>query len=352
MYVNDRLKKINRVNIKTGRDKFIRLDQNENLQGIPNKILRKCIRKINSNIIGMYPDESEFLKIYSNFLNIPADNISLTNGSVVAMDYIFKVFGEPDKDLLCVTPTFGMYKLYANMVGLNIVTIEYDEDHKINVDKFISKINKNTSIISIVNPNMPIGDVYKDEDLRRILNKALEFDSIVILDEAYYHFCGMSCMDLLKDYKNLIILRTFSKMLAIAGLRLGVVLSNADVIKYINTYKPHYTVNALTLLFATEIIKNYSYVYKKLCRGFERGRDYLVGKLTEFDYEFIPTNSCHMCVFPKNKTCGEVVQGLRDRGILVFEGKDETQGMIRVTITKLKYMKKFISAMLEVDVGE
>ena len=112
-----------------------------------------------------------------------------------------------------------MYGVYANMIGMNTVYIHYEKDFTFDISKLIDAIDNNTSIVSLVNPSMPIGNVYTDEEIISVIEKAAKYNALVCIDEAYAYFYEKNSLKLINQYENVVILRTFSKMLSIPGLR-------------------------------------------------------------------------------------------------------------------------------------
>ena len=135
-----------------------------------------------------------------------------------------------------------------------------------------------------------------------------------------------------------------------AGLRFGILLSSPEIIKYINNYKPHYTVNSVALLVGTEVIKNYDKVSRLMYSDFAEGREYVFSKLSELGYSYLQTETCHLCILPKNKSADDVYCDLKTNGVLVGKGRANLENYIRITITSKKYMKKFIDNLLKVDI--
>lgn len=349
-YVNPVIKEFVRTSQPEGRGNYIRLDQNENPDGLPKWLFEEVMSKVTPELLAMYPEETVFTKKYAEFLGYEYNNVTLTDGSVVAMGYVIKVFGEPHKKLVCVTPTFGMYKVYADMEQMRTVFVPYNKDFSFDIDRLLEQIDEETGIVSLVNPNMPVGNVYSGEEIEAVVKKAGENNAMVIIDEAYYYFYDNSAIDLIKKYDNVIILRTFSKMLSMCGLRLGAVISSKENIQYIRNYRPHYTVNSMALLFGETIIDEHDRLIKELKEKFNGGRDYLLAKLAEKNYSYIPTNGCFVCITPRHKTAEVITEELKRRGILIFCGKGDSAGFLRVTIWDKKYMKQFMDALLEIDV--
>lgn len=349
-YVEPTIKNFLRTYQPEDRFGYIRLDQNENPDGLPKWLFDDVMQKITPEFLAMYPEESRMTQKYAEMLGIGDNEVTLTDGSVVAMGYVIKVFGEPGKKLICVTPTFGMYKVYADMNGMDTVFIHYEDDFSFNIDKILAAMDENTSLVSLVNPNMPIGNVYSEEEILKVVKKAKELEARVIIDEAYFYFYDKTSLDLIRKYDNVIILRTFSKMLSITGLRIGAVISNSENIQYIKNYKPHYTVNSVALLFGEAIIDNHERLISELTDKFNSGRDYLFDALTTNGYSYIPTHGCFICITPKYKTAEYITAKLKEKNMLIFCGKGDSAGFLRVTIWDKKYMEMFIDLLKEIDV--
>ena len=349
-YVDPVIKTFLRTNQPEDRGTYIRLDQNENPDGLPKWIFQKAMKKITPSYLSLYPEEIRFTTKYAQLLGLDYENVTLTDGSVVAMGYVIKVFGEPHKKLLCVTPTFGMYKVYADMQQMETEFIHYEDDYTFDINKFIERIDESISLVSLVNPSMPIGNCYEQEEIGRILKKAEAVGAMVIVDEAYHYFYEKCSIDLIKKYDNLVILRTFSKFLSIPGLRMGAVISNSQNIQYVKNYKPHYTVNCVALAFGETIVDNFDRLYSDLQKIFKDGKQYLLSTLDAADYSYIPTEGCFICIVPKYQPAEYITEELKKRNILIFCGKGDSAGFLRVTIWDKKYMELFMDALLEIDV--
>lgn len=348
-YVDPVIKNFFRTKQPEGRGAYIRLDQNENPDGVPQWLFDETMRKVTPDFLSIYPEDTVLTEKYASFFGLQEDNVTLTDGSVVAMGYVIKVFGEPGKNLICATPTFGMYKVYADMQGMNTVFVHYEDDYTFNIDKLLEEINEDTGLVSLVNPNMPIGNVYSEEEIKKVIIKAKEYNAQVVIDEAYYYFYDKSSISLVKEFDNVIILRTFSKLFSIPALRLGVIISNKDNIQYVNNYKPHYTINSVALAFGESIIDNHDRVVKELMAKFKQGKDYLLKALDDAGYEYLPTEGCFICVYPKHKNAEEITDQLKEKGILIFCGKGDSAGFLRITIWDKKYMESFMDALVEID---
>lgn len=348
-YINDNIKNTYRVPQPEGRGDYIRLDQNENPDGLPEWLFDSVMEKVTPEFLAIYPEESVPTKKYANLVGLEKENVTFTAGSTVGMGYVIKVFGEPGKNILTVTPSFAMYEVYAQMIGMNVINMKYEDDFSFKFENILNNINKDTGIIVLVNPNMPVGNIYSEDEITAIVEKAKENDAIVIIDEAYYYFYDNSSVDFINKYGNVFVLRTFSKMLSMPALRLGVVMSSADNIRCINNYKPHYTVNSIALLFAEAIVDNHNRLLTELLSEYQEGKDYILKALDDNAYEIIPSFGCYVCIKPKHKSSRELTDLLKEKGILILCGKGGLVGWLRLTIAHKKYMEAFMNILLEID---
>ena len=349
VYVDPFVKETFRKNQPEGRKPFIRLDQNENPDGVPKWLFDNVMKDITPETLAMYPEEGTVIEKYAKLVGVGPENVTITDGSVVAMGYLIHVFGKPGKNLVVVNPTFNMYHAYAKLNGMGSVSIDYNDDLTFDIDKLLDAIDDTTGIVVLVNPNMPVGNTYSQEEVEAVIQKAKKHDAFVIIDEAYHYFYEGSSIPLIEKYDNIAVLRTFSKMMAIPALRLGVIIGQNDVIHYVNNWRPHYTVNAVTLRFAEEIIDNHDRLVSELKNKFDEGKEYLLNRLAEREYHVIPSSGCFLCIKLKHITIGQAFEELKKRNILVFCGSGLLDNYIRLTVASKKYMEMFADALFEID---
>lgn len=348
-YVNPIIKDTFRVPQPEGRAAYLRLDQNENSDGLPQWLFDEVMKKVTPEFLAIYPEETVPTTKYAHLLGLEKENVTLTDGSTVGMGYVIKVFGQPGKNILCVTPSFAMYEVYAKMIGMNVNQITYEDDFSFKIEKTLAQINEDTGIVVLVNPNMPVGNAYSKADIAAVVNKARENNALVIIDEAYYYFYDQTSVDLVKEYDNVVVLRTFSKMLSIPALRLGAIISSSENIRCINNYKPHYTVNSIALLFVEAIVDNHTKLLSELQEQYNEGKAYITKALSDNGYETLPSEGCYVCIKPKYKTSRELTDLLKENNILILCGKDGLTGWLRLTIAHKKYMEIFMDTLLKID---
>lgn len=282
-YIDENIKNTYRVKQKESRVGYLRLDMNENPEGLPVGFFNKVINKITPELLAMYPEKENVLSLIAKHENISKECISLTNGSDEAMRFVFETFACKGKKVLTATPTFEMYDVYCNIFGMKHEMVPFDEEFKISVDEILDKIDEDTNIIVLLNPNSPIGTAYSHDQVHAILNKASSMGAIVLIDEAYHYFYDRTLIDFINNYDNVLVIRTFSKLCSMAGARIGFIAGNKELIHYIENAEATYNVNSIGLLFVEEMLKS-PHLIEKLQEIERDGREYLVAKLKESNY--------------------------------------------------------------------
>ncbi len=213
----------------------------------------------NANLLNWYPELfSERLRTkLQDYTGRNHNEILVTNGSDDALELICKVFLDPGDQVIVPFPTYTHFLTYVESRGAVIRKAESEDVFNPGISSIISKINYKTKLIYIVNPNNPTGVLLSLAEIRKVLEMAS--DSIVIVDEAYYEFSGMSAVDLIDEYDNLIVTRTFSKAWAMAGLRVGYAMSNsANILALSRIFNPK-SVNVLAQIAASAALDDIDY---------------------------------------------------------------------------------------------
>ena len=264
------------------------------------------------------------------------------------MRLIFQCFGEQGKELLTVTPTFEMYDVYSKMFGMGHVMAEYNEDYSLSVDKALDLITENTGLVILLNPNSPIGACWNDADARAIIEKAASVGAVTVVDEAYHYFYPNTFMPLINEYDNLLVLRTFSKLFSCAGLRIGYVSGNKQLIHYIENAESTFNVSNVAILFAEELIKRQDMI-EKLQEIEKTGREYLTSKLSELGYKVISKEGNYVLFMP-NKPSTDIVSAAKEHGILIRDySKGILKGWVRVSTGSIECMQRFVEVLIKID---
>lgn len=349
MYVNESIKDLYRVKFHEDRSHVLRLDMNESPEGLPLAFVEEVKRKITPEFLATYPQKDRLLKQVSSHCGLRADQITITNGSDEAMRLAFQCFGERGKKVVTVTPTFEMYGVYAAMFGMEHATIDYHADFTIPVDRLLAAIDETTGIVVILNPNSPIGVAYTEDEARSIIEKADTVGALVIIDEAYHYYYEPTFMPLLTQYRNVIVLRTFSKLCAIAGLRVGYAAGSAQLIEYMEKAESTFNVSNVGLLFAEEILKRPDVMETQRAAEAE-GRRWLTEHLVRAGYQVLSFEGNFILFKPKGNA-RDVVEALKARGVWIRDySSGLLAGYLRVSTGHVEYMRRFWDAFTTVEV--
>jgi histidinol-phosphate aminotransferase len=315
-------------NSQERRDK-IKLDLNENLMGCSLKVV-EALKKITHHDISGYPEYDNFIIKLSSYLDVEGDNLLITNGADDAIRAVMDAYLEKDDEIIIPIPTFYLFELYATFIGAKQNLVYYNDDLSFPVEKILEKINDKTKMIVIVNPNNPTGTIVSDEDIEKILQKAK--NSIVLIDEAYFQFSERSSKNLINTYNNLIITQTFSKGFGLAGLRLGYIISNKDVIHNLNKVVLPYGVNGLSIVAGSAALEDLDFVshYVGLVRD---NKGYLEKELTNLGVKTYPSDA-NFIIANFGEDSNHVYEQLSEKDILVKDVSNQPmlEGCLRIAI--------------------
>ena len=198
-------------------------------------------------------------------------------------------FIEKGEKVAVLNPDFSMYSFYASISGGIPTTIELDEELQIDIDILIEKIKEiKPKIFIFSNPNNPTGGIIKKEDILKLVKSC---NCLVVLDEAYMEFFGASLVSEIDKYYNLIIIKTCSKALGMAAIRLGFLITNLELMEALKSVKPPYNVNSISQCFG-EVVLNHTAEIKSYAESIIEERKYLNEELSKFSqFKLFKANS-------------------------------------------------------------
>jgi histidinol-phosphate aminotransferase len=221
----------------------VKINQNENPYDLPESLKRRVMDQALLRPWSRYPtfDPRELLERLAAFAGWKADGILAGNGSNELIEALLLVTVGPGTRVIIPEPTFTLYALLTKVLGGEAIRIPLDAELEYDA-KEIARVRKEllAAVTIVCSPNNPTGGLLKAEDLRRLCQ---ETDGLVVLDEAYHEFSGQTAVPLLADHPNLIVLRTFSKAMSMAGLRVGYLLASPELVREINKARLPYNIN-------------------------------------------------------------------------------------------------------------
>ena len=347
-YVNENIRDCVRVYPEQGRRPFLRLDMNENPEGLPKAFVDSVLAEITPEYLATYPEPDVFKQKYADYLGVKPENLCLTNGSVMAIRYILETFVKKGETVVTVAPSFEMYWVTCAMLGLKHVGVPYDENLKISGQQIVDAIDEHTDLVALLNPNNPIGSVYTEAEVRAVIERAQQVGAVVVIDEAYFYFNPNSFLPLFREYDNVIVLRTFSKLCSMAGLRMGIVISRPEIIEYVQKSIPGFEVNTVALLFGERML-DHPELFDEMLAIEQEGRSWIQEKLLENGYHCDFGQGNFFFVEPHTDPIA-LEKKMREKGILIKTyGKPLLKKYIRISIGSKHVMEQFLEAFLELD---
>src|ERR1035441_4121112 len=225
--------------------KGLRLDFNENTEGCSPRVLAR-IREISADDLARYPEREPVEAIAAAHLGLAGGQVLLREEVGAGIPLLCEAYLEPQDEVMVVTPTFGMYEIFAEATGANVVRVQCGEDLRFPLEKVLSKISAATKLIAVASPNNPTGGVATREQLLAIAQSAP--GAAMLVDEAYYDFHGKTVLPDVGKQLNLFVARTFSKAYGLAGLRIGILAGPREQMPMVRRVSSPYSVNAVALL--------------------------------------------------------------------------------------------------------
>ena len=242
-----------------GREGKLRLDFNENTLGCSPRVIEFLRRRLSAESFAVYPEYGQAKQALADFFQAPEEQLLLTNGTDEAIQVFVNTYVDAGDEVLLLRPAYAMYRFYAEVAGAAIREIEYrPPGMEFPLDEFLRAISPRTRAVILANPNNPTGTGVSLQGIERILKRARR--AVVLIDEAYYEFCGVTARPLIERAPNLFVSRTFSKVYGMAAMRLGCVFSNSANIAFLHKAQSPYSVNAMAALAVQEAIRDRAYI--------------------------------------------------------------------------------------------
>lgn len=226
-------------------DVNLKIDANENNYGASPTVIN-AIKTATAKDISFYPFYGELTKKIAKRFEVNISRVKITNGADEALQSIIQTYLDNGDSLLTLNISFEMPNIYTLIQGGAIKEVPFETEFEFPINSFLSALNDETvKVVYLASPNNPTGNIIKREDIIKILDGAK--DKVVITDETYANYCGIGNADLTDKYDNLFVVRSFSKDFALAGMRLGCIISNEENIKNVKKVISPFSVNALAV---------------------------------------------------------------------------------------------------------
>ena len=304
----------------------VRLDTNVNVLG-SNPAAMNFLSSWKGDING-YPNtySDDLRDALADLYGLERENFVAGNGSDEVIDVTFKTFTECGDGCAVPVPSYVLYDFFVKMNGGRTIEVDLTEEFQLDVDAFLKTRAK---VAIMPSPNNPTGNSFREKDLEEILSG---FDGMVVVDEAYGEYSESSMVRRVEEFENLIVVRTFSKAYAMAGLRVGYAVSNLNVAGMMNCVKIPYSLNMLSEKAAIAAVKDQEFIRRSVDLVKEQ-RPKLDAGLRALGFETRPSDSNFILArSPVDHTA--LVSGLKKKGVMIrdFGSKRRTENCVRITV--------------------
>lgn len=329
----------------SGRAGKLRLDFNENTVGCSPRVIELLTQKLNAEALTIYPEYEATRTALADYFQVPESQFLLSNGTDEAIQVLVNTYVDDGDEVIILHPSYAMYRFYSEVAGARIIALDYrPADLSFPIDELLAAITPRTRAILISNPNNPTGTAIGVGPIVQILEHAPY--AAVLLDEAYYEFCGVTGLRLIEQYPNLFVSRTFSKAFGMAALRVGCLFSQPDNIRYAHKAQSPYSVNLFAAIAVRAAVEDTRYLNHYVEQSLAARGNLYAGFAARGIHAY--PSQANFVLFRAGERAISVRDGLRDRGVLVRDRSYEIAGCVRVTAGTPAQVERFFAALDEV----
>ena len=246
------------------------LDKNEVTDDALRKVIVGVLKSVPGEAVFEYPECAPYYHLLAGHLGLSAGNLLFTAGADGAIRMVFEAFISPEDTVLLTAPTFAMFPIYARMYTGRVVELAYepsDAGPVLTAEKVCHALETHRpKLFCLSNPDSPTGTIFKMDDLIRIIQSAACAGTVILVDEVYYPFSGLTVLDRIDGFPNLVVTQTFAKAWGLAGLRLGFAAAHPDMTAILHKVRPMYEVNGFALAVWKEMLAHHDAVLASVAR--------------------------------------------------------------------------------------
>src|SRR6185503_5826364 len=242
-----------------GRAGKLRLDFNENTVGCSPNVIEALKAGVEPGGLAVYPEYETARQAVADYFRVRPEEFLFTNGTDEAIQVFINTYVDDGQEVVLLRPSYAMYRFYSEVAGAKIKEIDYPQPGMdFPLQALLDAITPETRAVMLANPNNPTGTGVSLLGIERILKRARK--AAVLVDEAYFEFCGVTALTEIARVPNLFVSRTFSKVFGMAAMRVGCLFSHEANVKYLHKAQSPYSVNALAVIAAQAAVEDRAYI--------------------------------------------------------------------------------------------
>jgi histidinol-phosphate aminotransferase len=328
-----------------GRAGKLRLDFNENTVGCSARVIEALRTGLDAGALSVYPEYGEAKAAIANYFKVQPEQFVFTNGTDEAIQVFVNTYVDDRQEVLLLKPSYAMYRFYAEVAGAKIREIAYPSPNlEFPLQALLDAIRPETRAVILANPNNPTGTGVSLVGIERIVHRARK--AVVLVDEAYFEFSGITALTDVARVPNLFVSRTFSKVFGMAAMRLGCLFSHQANIEFLHKAQSPYSVNTLAVLAAQAAVADRTYVENYVAEVLA-ARELLCVGLERLGIGYVPS-SANFVLAKIGARAIEVRDALRGCGILVRDRSYEAPGAVRITVGTRDQTRRLLAALEEI----
>ena len=322
---------------------YVKLNTNESPYPPSPEVLER-ISAAETGRLNLYPDPTgRVLKEkLAALYGVEPENVFLSNGSDDILNFSFMAFCDAERGAAFPEISYGFYPVYADLYHVPCIQMPLKEDFSVDYRDYCG-IGK---MVVIANPNAPTGMEISISEIEEILRSNPQ--NVVLIDEAYVDFGGTSCVELTKQYDNLLVVQTFSKSRSMAGMRIGYAMGDPKLIRYLNDVKysvNSYTMNYAALQLGVEAVEDEAY-FEECCARIVKTREHAESRLRQLGFTFPKSYGNFIFASHKRIPAKEIFEKLKADGIYVrYWDKDRIRNHLRITVGTDEQMEALYRAL-------
>lgn len=341
---NEHLKAIHRTSERMPeRIGRVKMDLNERVTPFDTATWARLLEQLRPEMLCHYPDPSPLYERLAAQLGLPEEMIYITPGSDAAIRMLFQTYVRPGDPVVFPEPTFAMYAVYAQVFQARPRTVAYERGRPLDLALLTGRLADGARILAIANPDQPTGAVMSRENLLSLARAARDSGTLLIIDEAYYPFYPESALDLARTFDNVAVLRTFSKVGGLAGLRVGYLLANPAITDAITRVRGSFEVNTVAIALACYLL-DHPEITRAYLDEVRQGREVLreMAGALGLGFPSCPANF-QLLRFDAGTSTADLAAQLAERGYLVKGGFAApcVSDCLRVTLAGPGVMRRF-----------